>query len=238
MIVGQKILDLGLVKDGSSQNLKHSTYDLTIGEIVPIGKEAVRGRQKEAALSAYFLEPREMVWVLSREEFQMPADVTGLATLRTTLTKAGILALNVGIVDPLFEGPISTALINFSDRPRRIGVGDKFFRVAFFSHDDVTEFHAALENTTRDNYLKDLEVASYADFSKNFLNVPEFNDSFYKEKFWSIVKYAIFRNKIVSVIVSCYFFVFTWFLIHLGIIDFIDAKWAWVASQGQRLKFW
>jgi deoxycytidine triphosphate deaminase len=61
----------------------------------------------------YFLEPREMVWVLSKEEFRMPANVTGLATLRTTFTKQGILALNVGIIDPLFEGPISTALITF-----------------------------------------------------------------------------------------------------------------------------
>ena len=37
-----------------------------------------------------------MVWVLSKEEFALPKDVTGLATLRTTFTKQGILALNVG----------------------------------------------------------------------------------------------------------------------------------------------
>ena len=138
MIVGKQILDRGLVAGGGEKNLKNSTYDLTVGEIVPIGNAAISRRQKHPTVS-YFLDPREMVWVLSKEEFNIPATVTGLATLRTTFTKQGILALNVGIIDPFFQGPISTALINFSDRPRRISVGDKFFRIAFFEHDDVTK---------------------------------------------------------------------------------------------------
>src|SRR3984893_17408438 len=105
MIVGNDILSRGLVTGGTVENLKNSTYDLTVGEIIPIGKEAVRARalaraQREEPLTTYFLEPREMVWVLSKEEFDLPKDVTGLATLRTTFTKQGILALNVGIIDP------------------------------------------------------------------------------------------------------------------------------------------
>jgi deoxycytidine triphosphate deaminase len=117
MIVGKQILERGLVNGGCESNLKNSTFDLTIGEIVPIGKKALQERRRNPNVPSVFLEPREMVWVLSREEFNMPADVTGFATLRTTFTKQGILALNVGIIDPLFKGPISTALINFSDRP-------------------------------------------------------------------------------------------------------------------------
>jgi deoxycytidine triphosphate deaminase len=148
MIVGNDILARGLIIGGSTQNLKNSTYDLTVGEIIPIGKDAVRARRKEPP-TTYYLEPREMVWVLSKEEFDLPKDVTGLATLRTTFTKQGILALNVGIIDSFFRGPISTALINFSDRPRRIDVGDRFFRVAFLEHDDVTAHHARDESLER-----------------------------------------------------------------------------------------
>jgi deoxycytidine triphosphate deaminase len=154
MITGRRILERGLIRDGTDQNLKNSTFDLTIGQIIPIGKRAFLSRRNKSLPAMYFLEPREMVWVLSKEEFRMPANVTGLATPRTTFTKQGILALNVGIIDPLFEGPISTALINFSDRPRRIDVGDKFFRVAFFEHDDVSEHHLVEENTNRKEYLR------------------------------------------------------------------------------------
>jgi hypothetical protein len=41
MIVGNDILSRGLITGGTVENLKNSTYDLTVGEIVPIGKEAV-----------------------------------------------------------------------------------------------------------------------------------------------------------------------------------------------------
>jgi deoxycytidine triphosphate deaminase len=113
MITGRQILERGLIHEGTDHNLKNSTFDLTIGQIIPIGKRAFLSRRNRDLLAMYFLEPREMVWVLSKEEFSMPANVTGFATLRTTFTKQGILALNVGIIDPMFHGQISTALITF-----------------------------------------------------------------------------------------------------------------------------
>lgn len=237
MIVGRKILDDGLVLGGSVSNLKHSTYDLTIGEIIPIGKEAVNARLKEPPLT-YFIEPREMVWILSKEEFALPGEITGLATLRTTYTKNGILALNVGIIDPFFRGPISTALINFSDRPRPIAVGDKFFRVLFFEHADVSAFHATSEDLKRDDYVKHLHTVSYADFSKNFMNIPSFDDKFYQEKFWSITYYGITKNKSVLFPLLVFLLLLGWFLIDQGFISFILGKLEWLTTQVQKIKFW
>ncbi|MGO9672781.1 MAG: dCTP deaminase domain-containing protein [Methylocella sp.] len=224
MIIGQKILDMGLVVGGTRDNLKHSTFDLTVGHIIPIGKGAVKARKKEPPRT-YYLEPREMLWILSKEEFKMPPNVTGLATLRTTFTKKGILALNVGIIDPFFEGPISTALINFSDRPRRIDVGEKFFRVIFLEHADVTAHHEQSENTDHDNYLKALEVVSYADFSRSFLNIPSFDDDFYYKKFWSIIYYGFVKRPLIFYTVSVLIIIQFWFLIHLGFFGFLQDKW-------------
>ncbi len=237
MIVGKKIIDDGLISGGSVNNLKHSTYDLSVGEIIPIGKEAVNARLKETP-ATYFLEPREMVWILSKEEFALPSNITGLATLRTTYTKNGILALNVGIIDPFFRGPISTALINFSDRPRPIAVGDKFFRVLFFEHDDVTAFHKSSENFEKTEYIRHLHTISYADFSKSFMNIPSFDDKFYQEKFWSIIYYGITKNKVIAIPLSVLVFILGWFLIEQGFIDFLLTKWTWITENIQKLKFW
>lgn len=225
MIVGDSILARGLVTGGSTENLKNSTYDLTVGEIVPIGKEGMKLRRKKPNVSPYYLEPREMVWVLSKEEFNMPGDVTGLATLRTTYTKQGLLALNVGIIDPFFRGPVSTALINFSDRPRQIAVGDKFFRVAFFEHEDVQKHHSATENTNRADYVKQLEDVSYADFKPSFLNIPTFNDDFYAQKFWGIIWSGMWSNKKVFIPVAFVLAILGWFLVHLGFVEFLASKW-------------
>jgi deoxycytidine triphosphate deaminase len=233
MIVGTDILTRGLVTGGSPQNLKNSTFDLTVGEIIAIGKKAVLARRKER-LTTYYLEPREMVWVLSREEFALPKNVTGLATLRTTYTKQGILALNVGIIDPLFRGPISTALINFSDKPRRIDIGDKFFRVAFFEHADVSAFHIGDESLERGKYINDLESVSYSDFATSFLNIPAYDDEFYEKKLWSILYSGIMKRKSVSFpIIAVILLVFA-FLFHLGFLTFLTDWFGWFDDLKKR----
>lgn len=238
MIVGKEILDRALVVGGGPQNLKNSTFDLTVGEIVPIGKKAIRARRKDPQISPYFLEPREMVWVLSKEEFNMPADVTGFATLRTTFTKKGILALNVGIIDPLFKGPISTALINFSDRPREIRVGDKFFRVVFLTHADISTFHLGEENAERAAYIRELENVSYADFSPSFMNIPAFDDEYYFKKFWNMVWVGLTRSKWISIPLITLAIVIAWYLLETGFWAFLVAKWDWFAEVFKKIKFW
>ncbi len=177
-----------------------------------------------------------MVWVLSKEEFAMPNNVTGLATLRTTFTKQEILALNVGIIDPFFQGPISTALINFSDRPRRIEVGDRFFRVAFFEHVDVTAFHAHDESLERSTYIKELETVSFSDFAPSFLNIPTFDDEYYRKKFWSIIFLGIAKNLKISIPLIFVTAMVYWYLFHLGFGDFLSDKLTWVGEQLKKIK--
>ena len=235
MIVGQKILDAGLVTGGTAANLKHGTFDLTVGEIIPIGKAAFKSRRM-AAPQTYFLEPREMVWILSKEEFNMSSTVTGLATLKTAFTKVGILALNVGIIDSLFKGPISTALINFSDRTRRIDVGEKFFRVMFIEHDDVSMYHGSNENIVRKEYIKQLETMSYNEFSRTFLNIPDFDDNFYKEKFLSTIYYGFKQYKVSIPLITCFIIVF-FFLFHLGLWQYMLECFDWIKSLKDKLPF-
>jgi deoxycytidine triphosphate deaminase len=202
MIVGHDILLKKLIKGGLEANLKHSTFDLTIGEIIPIGKEGIQARRKPEGISSYIIEPREMVWILSAEEFSMPNDVTGIATLRTSFTQQGMLALNVGIIDPFFEGPISTALLNFSDVPREIKVGTAFFRVIFVEHADVSGFHKKNESRRRADYIKSLEKQSLQRlFPQNFLNIPKLDDEFYSTIFGKLV-FAWLKNNMVKSIVG------------------------------------
>ena len=236
MIVGNDILKSQTCPTGRAANLKNSTYDLTVGEIIPIGKEANAKRRKSKTISPYYLEPREMVWVLSREEFNMPATVTGLATLRTTFTKQGILALNVGIIDPFFKGPISTALINFSDRPRRIALGDKFFQIAFFEHADVTDCHPEDETMDRGGYIKNLEDISYGDFSKNFMNIPTFDDDYYRKKFWNLFFQATLKNWKFFAPVAILLLVMIWYSLETGFWEFADNKFTSVVNFIKRLK--
>lgn len=126
ILVSREILDRQLVHSRTSAGERETTYDATVGEII---HEGITHDGE-----AYALPARGMVWVVSHERFVLPKDLTGLATLRTTWTHSGILALNVGIVDPGWDGPLATAVVNFSNANFEIKKGDAFLRVIFITH--------------------------------------------------------------------------------------------------------
>lgn len=136
-----------------------TTYDATVGEIIMEGKSI--------ADNSFTLPPRGIVWVISNEEFHLPKDVTGLATLRTTWTHNGILALNVGVVDPGWSGHLATAIVNFSMRPFEIQKGQAFFRVMFLCHNETPTPHTGDDSTA---YVDKIRIFARL-FSGTFLTM-------------------------------------------------------------------
>tara|TARA_R110002094_G_scaffold31194_4_gene43712 strand:- start:312 stop:1025 length:714 start_codon:yes stop_codon:yes gene_type:complete len=228
LIVGKDILSRGLLECADEQHLKNSTYDLTIGDIFAVGPANVKRRRKDGPEKRYFIGPREMVFVLSKEHFALPSNVTGVATLRTTFTKDGLLALNVGIIDPLFSGPISTALLNFSDRPVEIHVGQKFFRVLFLEHDDVADFSPEKdESVEHQEYVRELEKKAYSEFPKTYLNVPSSDDEFYYRNFWKML-YAGLTYGWLGRVTLVFFGLLLWYLLsQTGFLAFFWQKIEW-----------
>jgi dUTPase len=136
-----------------------TTYDATVGGIFQAGVEISTG--------AFVLPPRGVVWVVSKEEFNLPETITGLATLKTSWTHRGVLALNVGIVDPGYRGALATALVNFSESDFEVKVGEPFFRVLFFKHANTG---AAPSGEPLPEYRR--RVLDYSrSYRKSFLNM-------------------------------------------------------------------
>ncbi|RPF70968.1 dCTP deaminase domain-containing protein [Aurantiacibacter spongiae] len=159
VLSGQEIKAKGIVKGDVSKGWRPSTYDATVGCIIKEGVEIEGG--------TYRLPPRGIVWVVSAETFSLPDDVTGLATLMTRWTHEGVLALNVGIVDPGWRGPLSAALVNFGNSDFPIKTGEPFFRLLFHPH--VASGSNAVEKES-DQYKKETLVRSRL-FSSTFLNM-------------------------------------------------------------------
>jgi deoxycytidine triphosphate deaminase len=145
-------------------NAQGSSFDLTIGRIYGHDGKEVDG--------PFVLQPGNMVQVVSAEVFSLDADVTGHVTYKTTLTRIGVWALTVGIVDPGWKGPIATSLLNFSQNPYTIQPGDAFLRVSFFEHPAVPA--DKLRNTPElRNYHKDVQRLASSTFPPTFLNSDE-----------------------------------------------------------------
>jgi dUTPase len=168
LLSGEEIKNEGLVVNPSDAMFRASTYDLSIGAIVPGGKRPL-------ALEAngeYRLAPGGTVRVVARESLNLPDGITGHALPRNTLCTRGVLAINIGVVDPGFRGPISSTLINFGAADFIVKPGESFLRVSFHRCPKSPK-SALAKKWDRDDYVEEarLQVAAYS--AATFLNLEE-----------------------------------------------------------------
>jgi hypothetical protein len=125
LLTGEEIKLEELVVDGADELYRASTYDLSVGDIILAGGEL-------CTKSNYRVPPGGMVRVISKESLKLSDEVTGHVLLKNDLCSKGVLAINIGVVDPAFEGPISSTLINFGKEIWPLEKGTPFLRVSFF----------------------------------------------------------------------------------------------------------
>lgn len=180
MLIRNEIAVRGIVQHPKDEGKRDSTYDATVGTIISRGKTVG---------SSHVLGPRGVVWVVSREEFHLPKNTTALASLRTTWAHRGIFALNVGVVDPGWKGPVSTALVNFSTNDFTVHLGDPFMRLMLFEHGIATPSIDPKNPVNRDAYVDQVKKHSKG-FSNSFLNMHSLVDDVSRQIF-SLPKWGI-----------------------------------------------
>lgn len=132
LLSGKEIKDAGLLKRAKDGNYTSASYYLTVGKIV-----SMDGKIHDE----YKIPPRGMVVLISEEIFNLPDNIIGYTTVKNSLSCDGLLAINVGLVDPEWRQPISSTLINFGSQNKLVIKGDKFLRMTFqkFEKFDINE---------------------------------------------------------------------------------------------------
>ncbi|MGB9195793.1 MAG: hypothetical protein WCB53_02575 [Terriglobales bacterium] len=168
----------GLIATGLVEgSLRDCGYDLTISSL--LGKND-QGQVVEST-DELDLEPQGIAVVVSNEMLKLPPDVCGHALVKTSLCREGVLAMSIGIIDPKWEGPISSVLLNFGRKAYRLKKGDPFLRVTF--HTLATESHdlpaaAAIQGSPslpsvgaiREKYLKSTKEKFDSRLAGSFLD--------------------------------------------------------------------
>lgn len=145
----------------SEPGVRRSTsYDLTIGTIV---------NEKGERVPEFTLKPGHMIMVISKQVFSLPPTITGHVTYKTTMTQKGIWALTVGIVDPGWDGPIATTLLNFSRADHHVQENDEFLRVTLFEHAAVPK-ELLRKSKGIEEYMRSMRSLAAAQFPTTFLD--------------------------------------------------------------------
>ncbi len=163
LLSGEEIKLLALVENGVDENLyRASTYDLSVGDIIPA--------EQASGSSEYNLPPGGTVRVVSKELLKLPKNITGHALLKNELCRKGVLALNIGVIDPGFEGPLSSTLINFGRGNFVVKQGASFLRISFHRC-PVSPKADKSSKYNREEYVSRVKEEAAAYMASTFLNM-------------------------------------------------------------------
>ena len=140
LINREEIEQLGLLQNTQDNNFSAVSYDLTAKEIITLDNKIE---------AEYSLPPQGMVVVVTQEEFNLHnRPIVGFTTVKNSLSRKGIMAVNIGLVDPGYVGPISSILINFGKSSFPIKTGDAFLRMTFhrFAPLDEIKYPNSIKN--------------------------------------------------------------------------------------------
>jgi dUTPase len=192
LLTGNEIKTLGLISEPSDDGYRGASYDVHIGSIIIPGELA-------EGPATYRLDPQGVVEVISREHVTLPNNLAGYAMVKTSLCDDGILALNIGIIDPLWKGPVSTTLLNFSNRPYALSRGQVFLRLTFHRCGDVVPAQPQAL-TTSDYRVKKQQKA--LEFGSTFLNLEENIERISGKIFWKYVAWAALVIAVTTIVSS------------------------------------
>lgn len=133
MLLNQTQIKALKLISGSYKDREPASVPLTINTIIANDKEINTSTHDKT----FTIPPQGMVLAISNEIFNLEPSkrVLGYTTVKNSMSRAGIWALNIGIVDSDWNGPIGSVLINFGKQPYILEVNEEFLRMTFHSFD-------------------------------------------------------------------------------------------------------
>jgi len=141
-------LMIGARKDNDGNfEVEPDSYDLTAG--IAVWKEESQRNKYEIKTVMHTVgcsaerqptitvQPGQMIFVITKEEVNLPLEVCGTVYSRNNIALEGILALNAGHVDPGYRGPIVIRLINLKATPWTLHLGDPIFTIIFQTVENI-----------------------------------------------------------------------------------------------------
>ena len=171
MLKGEDIKAASFIKGMNDACIRSASYDLQVGQILTSD-----GKTHQS----HILKKQGLIKVISLERVELPSNICGTVLIKTSLSDRGVLALNIGIIDPSYKGKISSYLVNFSDDNQPINFGDQFLRVTFVKIDGKSEFDRPFE-ISDENYWSRNQHSMVTGFSDTFLNYEKIMKDFVDE---------------------------------------------------------
>lgn len=161
-----------------------SSFDVEVREIIYKDDNDVINRKP----SLDNLKPQNSAYLISKQYIRVPEGYIAYVFLKNRMSQRGLLALNTGIIDQNYYGPVSTLILNLSNRtteiPNRMYPTDlSFFRIVFHKVDKASEGDAPKFSEKKYEYNEyiNARIKEFEYLPKTFLNAHEIEERVKKE---------------------------------------------------------
>lgn len=183
LLTDTEIQAASVIFNPNPKNFGSTSYDLSPDAIIESNGVVYKDE-------GYTVKPQEIVWVTSKEIVSLPKNITAHATIKTGLCNKGLLALNIGIVDPGWTGPLATAIINFSKSEYYLSPKATFLRLSFYKHEAPDTFNKL--HRKRKEYEEEKKKDAIEIFGSTFLDFKRITKDVRDEFFGSYAPKVLF----------------------------------------------
>src|SRR5438093_10538078 len=123
------------IKGGKSESAEGVKYDFHLSNRIlkaGFGRPIDAEKLSEIEKKDLYIEPGEMVFVLTEERLTLPDNMVALLSPKRKLSHAGILSIGGFCIDPLYDGKLLVGLYNFSSTRFPIIPGKKLIAANFY----------------------------------------------------------------------------------------------------------
>jgi deoxycytidine triphosphate deaminase len=129
------VKDESLIEGGTPDCVEGNKYDLRLGKNIlkayfkrPINVDDLIGSD----CAQLFVEPGEMVFVLSEERIKLPHNMKAELSHKRKLSHAGVLVVGGFCIDPKYQGRLLFGIYNFSSSSFPLQPGKKIIAAQFY----------------------------------------------------------------------------------------------------------
>lgn len=127
-----------LIAGGDPQAARYGSYRFTAAKIFHGGGDGATVDFSGDA-DHDVIEPGEFVWIRMKELIKLPDDICAFWWQTNHLSRKGLLLMNMSVIEPGYEGPLSCLFVNFSKAHVVLHPGTTLAKVVFLKLDaDVT----------------------------------------------------------------------------------------------------
>jgi deoxycytidine triphosphate deaminase len=133
------ILTNDLVPNGKPGCVDNNSYHFTAGAAFKAGSDQPAIDFGAGGNPEVIIAPGEMTWIRTLEAVKLPHDVAGFWWQTNTLSRKGLMLVNMSMVEPGYEGPLACLFVNFGKQSIVIQSDTTIAKMVFVRIDQLVD---------------------------------------------------------------------------------------------------